>query len=248
MPASPGHRMSNKERASNAFPPQSNPSLECLGKAHFSSAMTGGLLRGVFFHPLVEITHIFKKNKIKQKQVTSGRGFPVEPTPTSQLSRIPDVCSILAPVARALPAGAVGPTAQATASGAWSRDVAGLGAPSRTASLLRYTRSRHSGPSAPREALPDGPWTRATRCHHPRTPPGSPTPAPAAPLGCRPRRHLPAAPPPGLGPRPSARRRAPPPARAPPQPRAALRERRLGARFERAQRGGPAAFEKFPRP
>lgn len=68
MPASPGHRMSNKKRASNAFPPQSNPSLECLGKAHFSSAMTGGLLRGVFFHPLVEITHIFKKNKINKNK------------------------------------------------------------------------------------------------------------------------------------------------------------------------------------
>lgn len=78
-----------QQKASNAFPPRSNPSLECSGKAHFSSAMTGGLLRGVFSHPLVEITHIFKK--IKQKQVTSGRSFPVEPTPTSQLSRIPDV-------------------------------------------------------------------------------------------------------------------------------------------------------------
>lgn len=36
--------------------------------------MTGGLLRGVFFHPLVEITHIFKK--IKQKQVHFWKRLP----------------------------------------------------------------------------------------------------------------------------------------------------------------------------
>lgn len=61
--------MSNKKRASNAFPPQSDPSLECLEKAHFfSSAKTGGLLRGVFFHPLVESTHIFKTKQKKQNK------------------------------------------------------------------------------------------------------------------------------------------------------------------------------------
>lgn len=248
LPASPGHRMSNKKRASHAFPPQSNPSLECLEKAHFSNAMTGGLLRGVFFHPLVESTQIFKKNKVKQnknnkKKVTSGRSFPVEPTP--RLS-YPEslMCAQTWPPRFPLPGGAAGPTAQAEASGAGSREVAGLGAPSCTASLHRYARSGHRGPSAPREALPDRRWTRATRCHRPRTPAGSPAPARAAPLGRRPRRHLPAAPPPG--PRPAAARPRRP--ARPRNPRAALRERRLGARPERAQRGGPAAFEKFPRP
>lgn len=77
LPASPGHRMSNKKRASNAFPPQSDPSLECLEKAHFfSSAKTSGLLRGVFFHPLVESTHIFKtKQKSKTKQNKKNSHF-----------------------------------------------------------------------------------------------------------------------------------------------------------------------------
>lgn len=46
------------KRASNAILPWSNLSSECLKKAHFSNAMTGGPLRGGFFHPLVESTYI----------------------------------------------------------------------------------------------------------------------------------------------------------------------------------------------
>lgn len=174
------------ERASNAFPPQSDPSLECLEKAHFSSANTGGLLRGVFFHPLVESTHIFKtKQKPKQNKTKKTQSLLEEASLSSRHLRLsyPEslMCAQTWPPRPALPGGTAGPTAQAAASGAWNRNVARLRAPSCTASLYRNTRSRHSGPNAPREALPNGRWIRATRCHRPRTPAGSLTPARAAP-------------------------------------------------------------------